>query len=82
MDVEQVIPGHGIVGGKKEVREFRLFIEKCLEMVRDAIKKGMSKEQAASEISFESLYPAVHPGAEQQSFNVIRLYEAWLEQAK
>ena len=81
MDIEKVVPGHGIVGGNKELREFRLFIEKCLDTVRDAIRKGMSKEEAASEISFESLYPAIHPGAEQQRLNVIRLYEALSEQA-
>lgn len=75
MDVALVVPGHGRVGGKKEVREFRLFLEKCIKMVRDAIRKGMTREEAAEKISFESSLPAVHPGAGQQRYNVLRLYE-------
>jgi len=75
MDIDVVVPGHGEVCGKREVREFRLFIQKCIDIVREAIKQGMSKEEAAENISFEELYPAIHPGPEQQRFNVLRLYE-------
>jgi cyclase len=82
MDVEVVVPGHGRVGDKKDVLEFRLFIEKCLDTVREAIRRGMSRDEAASRISFESLYPAVHPGADQQRLNVLRLYDALSTQAK
>jgi cyclase len=79
MDAEKFVPGHGKVGNKKDIREFRLFIESCLETVRDAMKKGMSQEEAAGAISFESVYPAIHPGAEQQGLNVSRLYEVLSE---
>ena len=81
MDIDVVVPGHGEIGNKRDVREFRLFIQECIDLVRDAIKQGMSKEQAADKISFEELYPrqqsgsAVHPGREQQRKNVLRLYE-------
>ncbi|GAH22509.1 unnamed protein product, partial [marine sediment metagenome] len=47
MDIDMVVPGHGKVCGKSEVREFRLFIEKCIDMVREAIRQGVSKEEAA-----------------------------------
>ena len=63
------------------VREFRLFIQKCIDIIREAIKQGMSKEEAADKISFEELYPgkhggsAVHPGPAMQRRNVLRLYE-------
>jgi len=75
MDIDVVVPGHGKVCGKQEVREFRSFIQKCIDMVREAIKQGMSKEEATDKISFEALYPAVHPGPDQQRMNVSRLYE-------
>jgi len=75
MDVDVVVSGHGKVCGKSEVREFRSFIEKCIDMVREAIKQGMSKEEAADRISFEEFYPPVHPGPEMQRMNVLRLYE-------
>ena len=81
LDIDVVVPGHGEICDKSEVREFRLFIQQCIDMVADAIKKGMSKEETTSKISFEELYPrdhsalAVHPGAEQQRRNVLQLYE-------
>ncbi|MFC2001597.1 MBL fold metallo-hydrolase [Chloroflexota bacterium] len=81
MDIDVVIPGHGEIGGREIIREFRLFIQECIDIVREAIKQGLSKEQAADKISFEELYPrihggrAVHPGPEKQRRNVLRLYE-------
>ena len=81
MAIDVVVPGHGEVCGKREVREFTSFIQKCIDIVREAIKQGMSKEEAADKISFEELYPgkdrglAVHPGPGMQRLNVLRLYE-------
>jgi len=81
MDVDFVVPGHGEACDKRKVREFRLFIQECIDMVREAAKQGMSKEEAADRISFEALYPrkqrglAVHPGSGMQRRNVLRFYE-------
>lgn len=81
LDIDVIVPGHGEICGKTEVKEFRQFVETCIKMVKDAIKRGLTKEQAAKELSFEKLYPknpdasAVHPGPDQQRFNVERLYD-------
>ena len=81
MDIDVVVPGHGEVCDRAEVREFRLFIQKCIDMTRAAIKEGMSAEETAETLSFEELYPvnrcnpAVHPGSAMQKKNVLRLYE-------
>ena len=75
MDIDVVVPGHDEVCDKKKIQEFRLFIQNCIDMVRDAIEKGMSKEQAADTISFEGVYPSVLTGPEAQRMNVLRLYE-------
>ena len=75
MDIDIVVPGHGEVCGKTEVREFRRFIQKCIDMVREAIKKGLTIEQAADEINLEALYPSIHPGSDQERMNILRLYE-------
>jgi cyclase len=74
-DAYFIVPGHGKVGGKEEVQEFRLFIQRCIEMVREAIQSGMSKEEAADRISFLEFYAPVHPGPWQQRMNVLRIYE-------
>ena len=75
MNVDVVVPGHGRIGGKKEVREFESFIQKCIDKVRGAIKQGMSKEEAVDRISFLEFRPAVHPDPKMQRINVLRLYE-------
>jgi cyclase len=81
MTIDVVVPGHGEICKKDEVRKFRLFIEQCIDTVRNAVNQGMSKEEAVAKISFEKLYPKdrsnlpVHPGAEQQRRNVLQLYD-------
>ncbi|MFC1872576.1 MBL fold metallo-hydrolase [Chloroflexota bacterium] len=81
MDIDIVVPGHGEVCDKSAISEFRRFIEICIEMVQDAIKNGMTREQAADKINFEDLYPgkggpeAVHPGVNMQRRNVLRLFD-------
>lgn len=78
MDVDVIVPGHGEIGDKKAVRDFRTFIEVCIDTVRKAMNQGMSEEEAADKISFESeAYPPplLHPGPEQQRDNIARLYK-------
>ena len=74
-DVDYIVPGHGKVSGKKELREFASFIQKCINIVEKAIEKGMSKEEAMDKLSFEEFYPAIHGGPEMQRMNVARLYD-------
>lgn len=77
MDFDVVVPGHGGIGDRKGIRAFREFIQKCIDVVRRAINEGMSKEEAADRISFETgeYPPALHPGPEWQRRNVLRLYD-------
>jgi len=81
MAIDWVVPGHGMVGSKKEVREFRLFLQKCIKIIRNAIRQGLSKEEAADNISFDELSfakhmgKAVHPGKVMQRRNVLRFFE-------
>jgi len=88
MDIDVVVPGHGEICHRQEVSQFRQFIEKCIDMIREAIRRGMTKEEAANHLSFESLYPgdrchpAVHPGSAMQRRNVLRLYEMLSNQMK
>ncbi len=75
IDFDLIVPGHGKAAGKKDVQEFRYFIEKCVERVREAVQKGMSREEAADRISFLDLCTPIHPGPWQQRMNVLRLYD-------
>ncbi len=77
LDAEVVVPGHGMVGDKKALRKFRAFLEEYISAVKKAVDRGMSQEEAADTISFESAAypPALHPGPKSQRDNVMRLYE-------
>lgn len=52
MDVEFFLPGHGDVGNKKDVQEAIGFLIDLQAGVKDAIAKGMSKEEAAKTLQF------------------------------
>ena len=75
MDVDFIVPGHGEVGDKKALRQFVSFIQGAVDTVRELMKQGVSKEEAADRVSFEKFMPARHAGAEQQQMNVMHLYE-------
>jgi len=75
LDAEIIVPGHGKIGGKKELREFTAFLQKCIDRVTEAIKTGISEEEAVNTISFLDLRPAIHPDPKMQRSNVLRLYQ-------
>ncbi len=75
LDVDAIVPGHGRIGGKKEVHEFEAFLQHCIDRVKEAIKNGIGREEAAATISFSDLLPSVHPDPKMQRINVLRLYQ-------
>lgn len=75
MDVDVIIPGHGKICGKRELREFMAFLQKCIDRIQKAIAQGMSKEEAAEKLTFIDLYPATHLTPGMQRINVLRFYE-------
>ena len=52
MDVEVYLPGHGDVGTKKDVQEAIVFLTDFQAAVKDAIAKGMSREETAKTLQF------------------------------
>jgi glyoxylase-like metal-dependent hydrolase (beta-lactamase superfamily II) len=52
MDVDTFLPGHGDVGTKKDVQEAIGFLTDLQAAVKDAIAKGMSREEAAKTLQF------------------------------
>ena len=52
MDVDVYLPGHGDVGTKKDVQEAIGFLTDLQTAVKDAIAKGISREEAAKTLQF------------------------------
>ena len=78
MEIDQIVPGHGEVCDKHSIRELAAFIEEWISAVKEAIRKGMSKEEAMATISFLDRYPMPSVlqswGPDLQRWNVGRLY--------
>jgi cyclase len=50
MDVELIVPGHGPVGGKQDLEEEREYFEFVMEQTRRCFDKGLTPEEAMTEI--------------------------------
>jgi glyoxylase-like metal-dependent hydrolase (beta-lactamase superfamily II) len=82
LDVDAIVPGHGDVCDKRYIPEQIAFIQEWVETVKEAIRKGLTKEEAQAQISFLDRYPmdVGHPeerGLEVQRMNVGRLYDLY-----
>ena len=83
LDVDVIVPGHGEVCDKSYIKEQASFIEEWIDAVRQAIKQGLTKEEALERISFLDRYPMdigiEALGPEVQRWNVERLYVLLIE---
>jgi cyclase len=84
LDIDIIIPGHGEICDKSYIPEQIAFIQEWVDTVKEAIRKGLTKEEAQAKISFLDRYPmdVGHPeerGFELQRLNVGRLYDLYLK---
>ncbi len=79
LDVDLIVPGHGELCDKRYLKEQASFIREWVEAASDAIKQGLSKEEAKAKISFLDRYPMdiglAWKGPQVQEMNVERLYD-------
>jgi len=72
MDVETIVPGHGPVGGKRELAEARAYLDLLVRETRPRYEAKMSPGQAAADIDVGRFAPWTNP--ERTAWNVVRLY--------
>lgn len=58
MDIRYLVPGHGNICGKPEVKKFRLEMEQLLSEVRSRIDCGQSREDVIKAVAYED---NIHP---------------------
>ena len=56
LDFDFIVPGHGLPCGKSYLKEETKFVQSCIDKIKEAIKKGWSKEESVDRVSFET-YP-------------------------
>ena len=61
MDIDAIVPGHGLVCGKEEVREYLAFFEGVRREMRRLIAEGASIEEAVEYSGYPSFYPPGRP---------------------
>jgi cyclase len=50
IDIDLIVPGHGPIGGKRELEDEREYFEFVMEQTRGCFERGLTPEQAAGEI--------------------------------
>jgi len=78
LDVNIVVPGHGVVTDKGSFRRMTKIIQDCLEAVRDAIDKGMSLKEAQEKLILANVFSHLPDNERKTSvmrMNIGRLYE-------
>jgi cyclase len=74
MDFETLVPGHGPVGGKADLREMRGYLQLVRDQARAAFDAGRSPEKAARGIDLGE-YASWPEAADRLALNVRRLYQ-------
>ena len=72
LDVETIVPGHGPIGGRKELMETRAYLELLKREARRRYDAGMRPGQAAADIDLERF--GKWANAERVVVNTVRLY--------
>jgi cyclase len=79
LDIDVVVPGHGDVGDKSLIRKMRVETAACIDLVKEAIAKGMTPEETLATVSFLDRYPDPAADEERRAFfqkrGITRLYE-------
>lgn len=78
MDVETIVPGHGPVGGKKELREMRAYLALIRREAKKRFAAGMSAEHAARDVKLGVYARWREP--ERILPNIMRLYQEFRQE--
>ncbi len=72
MDVDLIVPGHGPIGTKAELKDTRAYLELITEGARRRYAMGMSPGRAAADIPLGRFAGWTNP--ERNAWNMVRLY--------
>ena len=76
-NVEYFVPGHGEVGDRQAVREYMSVVQGCVDEIKEAIHKGMTREEASDHVRLPIPDSLVfrHPEPEQIKQDIGHLYD-------
>ncbi|MGD0489573.1 MAG: MBL fold metallo-hydrolase [Syntrophorhabdales bacterium] len=78
-DIDVVVPGHGEIGDKSLIKKMKNEVTTCINLVKEAVAKGMTLEGTLATVSFLDRYPQPGADEERRRFferkSITRLYE-------
>jgi cyclase len=80
MDIKIIVPGHGEVTDLSAIPRMRNTLHTWIDVVKDAIGKGLTLEEAQKAITMEEYYPAINEDAHLQQvrdLNIASLYRIY-----
>jgi cyclase len=72
MDLDIIVPGHGPIGGKRELRETRAYLELMANEISRRYNAGMRPGQAAADVNLGRFANWTNP--ERHAWNAVRIY--------
>lgn len=82
MDIDVLIPGHGEIGNKESIKQFRIGLSSLLNRVKEKIDKGFSRDDVVRVVSYEDNIHRKYPPKTSEMFHqmmemsIARLYDA------
>ncbi len=78
LDVDKIVPGHGQVCDKSQLKVMYDNVKYCIDSVKDAMEKGWSLKEIQEKVTFADRFPPMGPGdamAPVRHGSIARLYE-------
>ncbi len=76
MNIERIIPGHGPLCNKEEVKTYLEFFEATSSIMKDLVQKGFNERKAIRYNEFPAFYPEYRKGVREQALsNWYRFYK-------
>ena len=78
LDVDEVVPGHGVVCDKSCFGQMSTLVRSWIDIVANAVNKGLSLEQALEEVPKAEMFaqmPSEGPGAGFLRMNIEKIYQ-------
>jgi len=85
LDFEVLVPGHGKVGNKDSMRQFRKELKILIDRAQDLINQGLDRERIIRDLQYEDVVHSKYPPSVTAHFqqnmgkNIGRLYDALIK---
>ena len=82
MDVDVLVPGHGKLGDKDSIRQFRDELASLMARIKEKMNQGLGREDVVKEVTYKDNVHVAYPPAFSERFSnyvknsVRRIYDA------